>query len=444
MGSKEKFVPFGNVFPQQVTYGLPIGSFDLRNLSILCLALLLFFSVSQFGYSHGIGWSIPKGHFDGVDNQGNVLLVFGLGEIELAQGRQLPFFAVFNSESENRSPFAGYGWNIPLVDSRIVQMDENLFCVFQPDGFQRIFRRDKEKVNILNSFGGWSAKIHGDTITAYCKYGDKLVFREGHIVSMELDCGKLDYVYEDGQLLKILQGDKTVLKIEKESRTGTVSGFALSKGQNFKIDKVQRPKVRVSNNRNLLDGMEESLGKIKQNDGTVWAFEYGTDKKLDPTLKIQAPEIPSNREIVWDGATRKAIRDGEWTYDIKPGSKPETNAEITRININNQKEYWYRDEYKGEEISEGVEGVRKVASWFTSGKLMGKMRKEVEIKNGVTKLLYECSYNEKGILIRLRKGLQDTFFIYEEDGRLAALVRNGVIIRKYTDNGALLAKKFVE
>ena len=368
-----------------------------------------------------------------------------LSEVEFGNGGHLPFFAVFKSDSENRSPFAGYGWNIPLLDSRIVQIDENQYCVFQPDGFQRIFRRDRKNANILNSFGGWSAKIQGDTITAYCKYGDKLVFRKGHIVSMELDCGKFAYVYEKGRLLKIMKGNETVLKIENESQAGAVSGFALSNGQNVKIEKGQRPKLRAGKDKNMLDGMEESLGKIIRKDGTTWAFKYGTNEKLNPTLKIQTPvEFSLDREIVWDGVTRNVIRDGEWTYDIKPGAKPGANAAITRININRQKEYWYRDKYKGEEISEGVDGVRKITSWFTSGKLYGKIRKVVEVKDGVKKILSEYSYNEKGLLIRQREGPQETFYVYEEDGRLAAMVRNGVTIRNYTENGTLLAAKYVE
>lgn len=409
----------------------------------VCLATLLFFSLPQTAYTCGLIWRHvhSKCHFDGVDNQGNVVLIKKLGELELLKGRRLPFYAVFKSESGNRSPYAGYGWNVPLLESKIVQADENRFRVLQPDGFRRIFRRDKKNANILRSKKGWTAKIVGDTITAWCRCssnGSKLVFKKGRLISMEMKEEKFDYVYEEDQVAEIREGNRTILKIEKYPPTGCITSLTLLSGQRIGLELVKRPLVQVINNQTMTNVTVESLSKIIMTNGTMQTFEYGLDKKLNPTLKL------NDREIVWNATTRKIIRDGEWTYGIMSGVKPWENAAIARTNTQNQTESWYKNNTKGEEITEGIDGVRKITTYFTSGKLRGMIRKEMEIKDGVKKTLCEYSYNEKGLLMRIRRGQQDTFLVYEANGRLAALVTNGEIVRNYTTNGVFLAEKYVK
>ena len=409
----------------------------------VCLATLLFFSLPQTAHACGLIWFQVHSvcYFDGVDDQGNIFLIQKLGEMVTLGENRLPFYAVFKSESRNRSPYAGYGWSVPLLESKIVQVDENWFCLYQPDGFQRMLNRDKKDANILRSRKVWTAKIEGDTITAKCwckNQGSKLVFRKGRLVSMVVKDDEFNYVYENDKVVGIREGDRTLLKMEKDPLTGSIIGLTLLNGQKIGLERIRRPLAQVQNLTNVTNITVESLSKIILPDGTIQTFEYGLDNKLNPTLKL------NDREIVWDAATGKIIRDGEWAYGITLVSKPEENVSITRTNQQNQTEFWYKDNTKGEEITEGIDGVRKIVTWFTSGKLCGMMRKEMEIKNGIKKTLCEYSYNEKGQLMRTKRGKQETFMAYEEDGRLAAMVRNGVVIRNYTTNGTFLAKKYIE
>lgn len=476
-----------------------ITSLHIRRYFFLFFIAAAAFSLSipQVAYPRDIGWGIQPNHFDGVDNRGNVALTQEIGEMETGQGFQLPIYALFNSESEYCSPFAGYGWRIPILESSFVQFDENWFRVFFPNGGVRFFVRDKKNINILNTSGGWwKGKIQGNTATVWSKRGNKLVFRNGRIVSMKLEEGNFNYVYEKDNAVKILEGSRTVLKVEKELSTGKMILLTPLNKQKTSFERGQRPRVQIINKQKCIGGMEESLSKIIQPDGTIWLFEYGTNENLNPTMKITPPEMAldkaelntalqtmvqgeawksaeenalkeklgplydphdwsaldeinpilkfPDREIVWDAATRKVIRDGVWTYSIKPGSTPEANAAITRTNMRNQKEFWHRNEAKGEEISEDIDGVRKITTWFTSGRLRGRTRKEEEIENGMTKSFCKYSYNEKGQLIRIRRETTDTFLVYEEDGRLAGLVQNGQLIRNYTENAASLAKQYVK
>ena len=158
----------------------------------VCLAAVLSFLLPQAGYTDDISWNIYPCHFDGVDNQGNVFLIQKMGELELSQGRQLPVYALFSSDGHN-SPFVGYGWRIPLLESTFVQMDDNLFMAYLPNGTSRMFNPDKKDASLLKSSRGWRAKIREKTITASSWYGrSKFVFCKGRIVSMKVKEGNFD------------------------------------------------------------------------------------------------------------------------------------------------------------------------------------------------------------------------------------------------------------
>ena len=383
----------------------PFTSFTVKRLLLPALFL------PSLLLGCGIGWTEPKSHFEGVDYQGHVLQVEKLGDLDAGKGLSLPIFAVFSSQSGNNSPYAGHGWTVPLLESRMLQVDESGFKLDQPDGWFRIFGRDKNNPNILNGQGGWKAEIRGDTITAWADCGSKLVFNKGRLVSMQLKDRKFDFLYEGNRVSEIREGNLPVLRVEKEAITGEVTGFRLADNRQIGLQRSQRPRVQVINNQNLVGGMDQSLCRITQADCTVRTFEYAVDDKLNPTMKL------GGRLIVWNPASKKIIKDGDWTYDIKPGAGPFDNAAIGRRNAKNQSEFWHRDGAKGEEIVQGIDGVKKVTSWFTSGKLAGKIRKVEEIRGNVTNVLRQLSYNEEGRLVRevSGDGRAETF-TYDQDG----------------------------
>jgi YD repeat-containing protein len=364
----------------------------------------------------GIGWTEPKSHFDGVDYQGHVMQVEKLGDLDAGRGLSLPIFAVFTSHSGNNSPYAGHGWSVPLLESRMLQVDENGFKLDQPDGWFRMFGRDKDNPNILNGQGGWKAEIRGDTITAWADCGSKLVFNKGRLVAMQLKDRKFDVLYEGNRVSEIREGAMPILQVEKKAITGEVTGFRLADNRQIALELSQRPRVQVINNQNLVGGMDQSLSKITKADGTVRSIEYAVDDKLNPTMKL------GDHLIVWNPDSKTIIKDGIWTYDIKPGAGPFDNAAIGRKNSNNQSEFWHRDGAKGEEIVQGIDGVKNVTSWFTSGKLAGKIRKVEEFRGNSSNVLRQLSYNEEGRLVRevSENGRAETFTYDQEGNRFSS------------------------
>ncbi|MBE2205690.1 MAG: hypothetical protein IAE94_15265 [Chthoniobacterales bacterium] len=361
--------------------------------AVRCLLLGSIFLPSVV-FGCGIGWTEPKSHFEGVDYQGHVMHVEKLGDLHAGKGLSLPIFAVFTSHSGNDSPYAGHGWTVPLLESRMLQVDENGFKLDQPDGWFRMFGRDKNNPNILNGQGGWKAEIRGDTITAWADCGSKLVFNKGRLVSMQLKDRKFDFLYEGNRVSEIREGAMPVLRVEKEAISGEVTGLRLADNRQIGLERSERPRVQVINNQNLVGGMGQSLSKITRADGTVRTIDYAVDDKLNPTMKL------GDRLIVWNPASKKIVKDGDWTYDIKAGAGPFDNAAIGRKNAQNQSEFWHRDGVKGEEIVQEIDGVKKRVSWFTSGKLAGKLRSRTifESSNRVDQTSY--SYDEKGRALR--------------------------------------------
>lgn len=190
-------------------------------------------------------FSMPQSHFEGVDYQGYVFHVEKIGYLQMSSDVKLPMYLTFSSRRETVSPYVGYGWEIPLLESKIVQLDENNFRLDQPDGWFRPFWRDIKNPTLLHA-SGWEAEIHGNTITAWASCGMKLTFRKGRIVSMQLKDRKLDYLYEDNQVSQIREGSTTVLKVEREPSTGEVIGLNLGNNQRIGLECDQRPRVQVA------------------------------------------------------------------------------------------------------------------------------------------------------------------------------------------------------
>lgn len=348
-------------------------------------------------------------HFDGVDYQGNVMLVEQLGEVDAGKGLKLPLWAVFGSNSGNNSPYVGHGWTIPLLEAKIVQVDENVFKIDQPNGWFRIMWRSKGNPNVLEGQGGWKAEIRGDAITAWADCGSKLFFNKGRLVSMQLMERKIDFVYEGSCVTEIREGGSTILRVEKDALSGVVTGFRLAGNQRVGVDRAQRPMVQVIKGQSLIAGMEPSLSKITQTDGGVRTINYGVDGHINPTLMV------GDRLIAWNAASKNAMRDGEWSYEVTPGNGAFDHAAIGRKNPRNQSEFWHLDNLSGFEVVRELNGVERRTTWFRSGILNGKPREYEERRNNVLITKTKYIYDGNGLLIR------------EVSGDVVKNFRNGAI-----------------
>jgi hypothetical protein len=371
----------------------------------------------------GLDWSEPVSHFPNVDYQGNVHIVRKLGEVE-----KLPIYLIFNS-SYGISPYVGSGFEIPFLESRMWQVDENRFQMKSPSGWLWIFQRTKWP-NVLEGNAGWKGLIKDDTITLWAPCGDKIVFKNGKIVSMQLKNEKFDYAYKGNQVESIQMNGRTILEVKSDDKTGNVTGISLPNTREL-IGLQQtgsRPRIELDGEGRIVSRLDKTLSEVTKSDGSKERFEFGVDAQRNPTMQL------NNTTVVWNSATKKVTREGGWDYRINPAANLFEKAYVERQNEKGKVELWHYNGAKGEEVVQGLDGVKKVRRWFTTGILMGQT-KEVSLsrRNG-EKASRKNIFDELGRIARISfeegRNKITTSFIWskEAEGAAVKVVRNDCVI----------------
>ena len=226
---------------------------------------------------------------------------------------------------------------------------------------------------------------------------------------MQVPDGTLDYLYDQKRVIEIREKGHVLLKVTNVQQEDRTIQLTLRNGQTIGLKMNMRPRIQMVNKQNQTTGQDESLGGVTLTNGTEIKLEYAVEEKLNPVLYL------SGRKIVWDAATYQIIQNGDWKYDVTLPAGADGNAAISRNNAQSKGEYWYKNDTRGEEISEGSDGTKRITTWFTSGTLLGKLRKYTELTNGVETKCFVYSYDEKGKLIRVRNGDKVTWSSVEEN-----------------------------
>lgn len=341
----------------------------------------------------GILWNSPRSHFEGLDAQARVFLVEKIGELDLGGGLKLPIQALFKSGWAGNSPYLGTGWQLPLLESNIVQIDDRTFIMRQPGGWYRTFYRTKGSPEILDG-GMWKAEIKGEQITAWADCGDKLVFGKGRLLSFSIKDRTFTLVYSGDKVTEIREGGTTKLAVAWND-AGTEAMALQYNGKRLDLARAERPRVQNVAGKNMVVGIDRSLGRASGANLPTKSYQYGVDDRLQPTLKTSA------RVFTWDpGVGGRIVSDGRWTYDVKPGAKAGDNAAIGRQDAQGQKEFWHNDKKRGTEITERRNGMRLVTSRFVKGALKGKIRRQDIFEGGKLTSSHSWIYDENAKLIR--------------------------------------------
>jgi hypothetical protein len=373
----------------------------------------------------GLDWSPPVSHFENVDSQGNVHIVRKLSEVG-----DLPIYLIFNS-SYSVSPYAGSGFEIPLLESKICQVDENRFLMKSPSGRPLILQRTKIP-EILNGPGDIKGLIRENLITVWTNCGDKIIFKNGKIVFMQI-AGKapFTYSYKGNRLEGIEQNGQFVLKVETNGPAGDVSGITLpSSREQIVLQQTEMlPNIGNIAGKNIVSRMDKTLSQATRPDKSRETFAFGVDENVNPTVTL------GSKKLTWNPATGKVLSDGEWKYEIKSGSDQFDNSSISRTNSTGQEESWYLDMTKSEEVFKKANGTTTRRSWFTSGVLAGHLRK-IETSSPQGKDSETYVYNEMGKAVRKVTNNSIEYYSHDGDGLVVDFSYNGV---PYFHDGKILA-----
>jgi hypothetical protein len=411
----------------------------ILKIQTVFLGALLIATGSSFQEVRACGdFSLPRPHFEGVSEGGHVSHWEQLGSLDLGDIK-IPLTLGFQTYLPYGSKELGAGWILPIFDSNIVQRDEGTFDMVQPDGWMGLFRRDGENPNILHGSGGMLAEIRGDTITVNftCSSGWKMVFIKGKLTSLRKGDHTLNIVRDElGCGVAVKDGPKVVLTLEQDQKTGLAKNLVMGdKKIDFAYD--AKPRVESVAGVNLVGGVEPSLHKITYSDGKSESFDFAVTDKLLPDLKITGSE-GKERMIVWD-TSNHIVRDGEWSYSLSELPNPgEVYAAIGRTNQSGQSEFWHKDDAKGEETTQGLDGVKTIETWFTSGVLSGKERKLERIQpDGKKETLEEYAYDEKGEMLRSNIYGFKTLYARDISKFKATLTNNATMAIQRNPNGEI-------
>lgn len=409
--------------------------------SIRIVVCLLAATTTSSYSSCGLTWYPPSNHFDGVNERGFVSYWEQIDSIDLGDDLKLPLIINFRSDNGASSPYLGAGWMLALLESRIYQIDDRNFVMIEPDGDNRYFSRQDAKSTVLKDNGGWMAEIKDDnTIVASAECGWKLTFQNGKLISIQTpENRKLDFIYDGGRVVEIKEGSKSCLRAIVDTASGLVTGLQYN-DRNVTFDLKDRPVVQNLAGQNVVASMSPSLHGINGVPGGLHQYNFGTDDKLQPIFKVS----DLNRVFTWNPVTNLIVSDTGWDYNIQPGTEAFANAAIQRTNAQGGTELWHYDRTTGEEIAQGIDGVKIVTSYFKGGLLDGKLRKVEQIANGTTKIVRALSYDEKGDLIREigPDGVMSAF-TYDDHGRLSQIQRDGkpFATRTYDDNDRVTSEE---
>lgn len=377
---------------------------------------------------------LPEGRlsiFKNLTTYGNVVYMHQVLEVPTGSDRSINLHVRFNSGSGHCSPYLGYGWKLPFLESSFTQINDLLYLANMPDGSQRLFVRDKKNPNILWGRNGWHGNINNKEIIIKSETKEVLIYRNGQLIRMKNDHDNLFFHYDENKVKRVTNNGYEIISVQTSDKKTILSS---KNGLKVILQRGERP---VSINGKLFTGVS-SLGKIIFSPEIVILFKYSYDDNNDNIILST-----KDQEFSWDAQSGLATQIGNWKYQIKPANSRNNNAEITRVNENGHKEYWHRDDSSGKEITEFY-GVRREVTTFISGKLKGKKRKIEEIRDGRKINFFEFTYDEKGREIRIRSKTGNTIKVYSRNGKLAAVIHNNKIIRQYTSDAKQLAAPYIQ
>ena len=220
-----------------------------------------------------------RGPYDGVGAAGDALYILPLGD---AGG--WPIRAYWSSARTESSPVLGYGWSIPALESKFVQLDERRWAFHQPDGFVRVFiRRPRDGAGTLYGGDAWTAVLKNDAIRVTADPGDGgpksvFAFQHGRLVRMTCEEGDFEIKYSGRVADRIVSRGKTVLEVVRRPSPGSSppaeAAAVLRFGGGAQVSAVRRPisVFRESGDGNSATGRIEAASPVMEENGLQ--FQY--------------------------------------------------------------------------------------------------------------------------------------------------------------------------
>jgi hypothetical protein len=337
-------------------------------------------------------FSTPTNKLEFMGDAGELALWKTIGEIKLSDGTEIPLNIGFSS-IENYTSILGSGWTFALLDSRVVQIDDNKFSVYLPDGRILNLIRSNDDPNILLGTG-FVGKIELDKFTCTSECGLTLKFEKGKLSSIS-DKSNVKYFLsrDSNDVIKFVSDGVELLKVTPQQNDSSekIKGYDLISGDSKTQLKIgQRPIVINTSSRKLVEQVVPTLVEIKGNK-IFYNFDFSVDSNsLNPTLSTEGYLLK------WDSERKNLISENDWVcstdkyMDVDCFKKVNSKGLIQRYGYNQIKT-----------ILQTTGQGPIVTEFYNADALRGKPRKvtHYSLDNTITNQ-WIYSYDESGKLVR--------------------------------------------
>ena len=343
-----------------------------------------------------------RGPYEGTGIFGEALYVQPLGK-----AGNLPICAVWSSSRMTASPYLGFGWSIPVLESRFVPLDVRRWAFYQPDGFMRIFvQADRGDGNVLTGGPAWTAIIKGELIRVTADPHDggptsEFIFRQGRLVRMTCEEGSFEVKYKGRSANSIVSRGRTVLDVTSESAPERRAVFRFN-GSRPQVVAICRPATvfGAPGSSSAATPSEEScLARLQMPTGTV-DFSYGGQ---NGKAFFQAGDT----HWTWDVYSRKILSCGGWNYMISQTNYNEDQMKETpsfdRRHPDGRHESYSSNRKTGLLVQKFTNGTSRTCKVFTSGPLAyRRTRWTKETDRDGSSVRADYTYNESGRVVYRR------------------------------------------
>lgn len=312
--------------------------------------------------------------------------------------------AYWSSARTESSPWLGFGWSIPALESRFVPLDERRWAFHQPDGYVRIFVRTGHDDGVLRLSGGsaWTAECRGESIrvTADPKDGgpaSRFVFRQGRLVRMTCEEGAFEIGYTGRTADRILSRGRTLLEVVRKKAPDECVVFKFNGGRSQVVATCLEATVFVAHGDSVPEASQKKcLASLQTADGLI-PFTYGGEYD-------EAFFTAGGTRWTWNTRTRKILSCGDWTYTIgEPKHKDEGLLFKRRRRSDDSTESYRSSRKTGMLVQVFTNGTRRASQVFTSGPLAYRRVRWMEVTNRCGDIARaDYTYDEEGRVVYRR------------------------------------------
>ena len=204
------------------------------------LLLLLALLPAPQALSCGLQWEEHDHYPNGFYNEQDAFsrrfsLWTTLGTLKLDGKRALPLLLRFEPAGRAAAGDWGRYWGVPLLDSSVNRVDDEVFQIEFPDG--NTTRATKRKNLLVGS--SWAITCDGDTIECVSECGWKLRYVKNRLVRITTpEAVRVEIVRRDDGSQEVLCAGRTLLKV---TRTAEGRVFRFDEGRTVTFGLVDDP-----------------------------------------------------------------------------------------------------------------------------------------------------------------------------------------------------------